>query len=846
MGLIGGNDAIPNIAPPNEAPVWTSTPTPGFVDGVGGTYDLNAHVFDAEGDTLTFSLNGASAALPTGVTLSSAGTLTGTASVVEGTITGILFDVNDGTNGDVTSASVTITVTQQVTNADLRSFGYRLVDDYAGVDPTGTVECSAAINTAIADSIDDGIPLLFSANAVYRCNDSILLGMFAASNSTSKRFACLGLGGKGTSRARPKLKLDNGVTAFKSGTERPFVCIRRFTAGATSWPSDPLNDSGVNQSQANVLFNCYWHNIDIDCGTGNVDCIGMYAPVAQRCFLSETTITANDAKVGLHGVGGRNSPWMDLKIIGGVTQIRNMDVLSRDGSGGSMIAGLELVGDANTVTPIQTQDFIPLTIVGFKITQVNSNPIWTAYNFSRTGYGQLVMFDGQIETGGGTVFSNAAGKNVYLRNVYVSGSDNLVQSGSEAVVTGSGTWKTINEYAYCDQSIENAAASIYETYNMLSGTINRTKEPVTSISNAAGAPTVDWVARHSIILPRVDQAAFENIADHGATIGAITLSSFGASAAEDLTDSRAAIQAAITAAESAGHNRVFFPSGCVSVSSPGIVMNADTVLFGTDFWTPRIVPHASWTPTSQVYVVTSANSASGAAHYSQLRIVNPVKRAGDSSASSADSNDWFSWTLWQTGKNSSSVMPQRDREFQTPSIPCNPKIAYSFANNAGGKHFGMSDTDGRQFGNVSCRSFKIENTFNPLHLYGCNMEISKSGAVDATVNMEIQNSSNIRVYNCKREGHAATALINDSDNVAFMGFGRQEADVAGYVFRFQGGTDNCLLALATQDQAGKTTLTGYGMPEEDITSDPGLNIITWPDGCCVYKRGTLNDVVMEI
>lgn len=108
--LIAGDKPI-NVTPPNLPPEWTSTPAPSFVTAVGGTYDLNDNVNDPEGDTLTWALNGASAALPTGVTLDTGtGVLTGTGSVTEGTTTGILIDVDDGVNSAVTSPSITITV----------------------------------------------------------------------------------------------------------------------------------------------------------------------------------------------------------------------------------------------------------------------------------------------------------------------------------------------------------------------------------------------------------------------------------------------------------------------------------------------------------------------------------------------------------------------------------------------------------------------------------------------------------------------------------------------------------------------------------------------------------------
>jgi hypothetical protein len=119
MGLIARQDDFGQV-PPNNPPAWTNQPTISFVAGVGGTYDLTNNVFDPEGDTLTFSLNAASAALssssPEDVTLSSAGIITATSSVTAGDRTGIIIDVSDGTNDPVPSSSFSIAITVQSSN----------------------------------------------------------------------------------------------------------------------------------------------------------------------------------------------------------------------------------------------------------------------------------------------------------------------------------------------------------------------------------------------------------------------------------------------------------------------------------------------------------------------------------------------------------------------------------------------------------------------------------------------------------------------------------------------------------------------------------------------------------
>lgn len=107
MGLLASTNPI---LPPNNPPVWESPdPNPTWVDGVGGTYDLNSNTSDAEGDTLIFVKTAGS--FPTGVTLNSNGILTATSSVVEGTTAGFTITADDGTAAPVASPTFSIVIT---------------------------------------------------------------------------------------------------------------------------------------------------------------------------------------------------------------------------------------------------------------------------------------------------------------------------------------------------------------------------------------------------------------------------------------------------------------------------------------------------------------------------------------------------------------------------------------------------------------------------------------------------------------------------------------------------------------------------------------------------------------
>ncbi len=851
MGLIAGSDLV-SIAPPNLPPEWTSTPNPSFVDGVGGTYDLDAlDTFDPEADSLTYTLNGGSAAFPTGVTMDSAGLITGTNSVVTGTTSGILIDIDDGTNALVTSPSFSIIIANTITDQELRDLGFLLVDDYAGVDPTGSDDSLSGINQALLDGNSMEKPVWWSADAIYRVTDTVRFSLW----SNSEQLVCRGGGGPTTSQSRPVIRLDNSAANFNAGggAERPVVACRQFHKGGASFgdnPSDPMNNSGIYEGQANVFFDSVFEGIDIDCGT-NTDAFGMYAPCAQRCYFGEIKITATNARGGWWGLGGRNSPCQNIEIVGGVWQIRN-DARGAESVGGSCIAGLTLVGDSRTVTPIDTDDFVPMTIVGFKITQTEDISIWTSQSISRTGYGVLTLIDGEITIGGSSVvFDNANGHTFYARNVYISGTNNIVQSGSESTVTAAGTWKLINEYCYTDQTASGSqpGSNNYKTNSLIDGVVASTPEPATDIDASVSAPAVNFVTRHSMDMPSVDSGPFINIVDEGAVSapdGEFDNDLYGDDFDQTTADSLAAIDTAIANAESAGHNRVFVPRGAYFVSAE-LDLRKDTIFIGVDGVHSKICVKDTWQPTSNVHVIRSADDATGTAHLSHVSVFTRVIDGTLASHTVQGEFDFFSWILWRTGKNSSSIQTVADRQFIKPEFMSGPKKRYSFSGNAGGKHYALVDAGGRAFGNADCRALLISGTSQPLHLYGVNMEISKSGAPDADTNCEILNSSNIRLYSNKREGDAQTFIITNCDNIAAYGFGRQhhKPSAAPDQTTINGSSTNILIAPSLFDQKDQGSTTD-GMIKQDVDSPSGAVQVDYPEGVSLYKLGTIDDAAATI
>ncbi|TFH49295.1 MAG: hypothetical protein E4G89_05015, partial [Methanothrix sp.] len=96
---------------PNNAPTISSTPAPSFTEGVASEYDLDQHMADSDGDSMTATIGGA---LPSGVTLRN--NSNDNALVYDGvgadvTSAGHTLTANDGTDNSSASTAFSIIIT---------------------------------------------------------------------------------------------------------------------------------------------------------------------------------------------------------------------------------------------------------------------------------------------------------------------------------------------------------------------------------------------------------------------------------------------------------------------------------------------------------------------------------------------------------------------------------------------------------------------------------------------------------------------------------------------------------------------------------------------------------------
>lgn len=108
--LGGDNSFPPEQPPPNNAPVWNSTPSPTFSLGTASSYNILQDVSDADGDDLTIT-NETGCTLPTGVTVDDVNDeidYDGGGSA--GTTASCVFGADDGTAARVDSDSFSIVI----------------------------------------------------------------------------------------------------------------------------------------------------------------------------------------------------------------------------------------------------------------------------------------------------------------------------------------------------------------------------------------------------------------------------------------------------------------------------------------------------------------------------------------------------------------------------------------------------------------------------------------------------------------------------------------------------------------------------------------------------------------
>lgn len=440
--------------------------------------------------------------------------------------------------------------------------------------------------------------------------------------------------------------------------------------------------------------------------------------------------------------------------------------------------------------------------------------------------------------------------------MYVRGSTQLIQSGSEAPVRGNETsdWQRIAEYAYTDQTTPvtpyTPGDTQFRSFSAINGVISRTPEPVMALDTKE--PPGDLISRHI----REDLPFYE-----GNDPDTAVVTDFGAKPGDPLTptsrissdlllerDDTAAIQAAI---DHSPGGRVFLPKGEYFITRP-LQLGPGTKLFGVAQGLTRITSHpVVWHGEYDRFMIETVDDPDADTYMGFLELGSAPR--GEESVNKG-------YMHWRAGENSMTVAVKFAKGWKSHVTE---KIRYlsEFSGNAGGRHYFISghNYSVEASSNAATRMVYINGTSNLLKFYGLNVEGSKAGSFSKLfysaegvmdTNIEIVDSENIRIYNMKREGVSPSVVIRDSNNIGLFSMGRLNFTLhpqsdEGYV-QIYGDCDNIVMSVL-----GADTFNGFrpaAALEEPVGDHPVLKealngkattIVEWPDSISVYKRGEL-------
>lgn len=610
--------------------------------------------------------------------------------------------------------------------------GYLKATYYSGVDPTGVADSTVGLRNALNDGYNYGLAVLLPTGT-YLVSDTLQRDQIFQTSGCGQQLntgtpkniikAPIFVGEPGTTR--PLIRLKNNSTGFNNpNSPKPVVYFHNHRDDEDDW-------NGISGCAMGLVF----RGIDVDLGVGNSGAVGVTIPSAQNSTIEDVKVTATGAYAGLRGIPTTNV-LVNIEVEGG-----KYGIISGTCCGVSLI-GVKLRNQ--DTAGLLLNNWGAVMVTGFDIQQTTTGiPIQNTMYTSQTS--EMALLDGVITVGNGTdpVIANPNGHTLWASNVYVVAPTTgtarpLVKSGSNAAVPGGGT-KKISEYSYTNLFVDTQSNGlVHRSYSLINSTTAQSE--IVSVAAATSVPT-DFVQRHVFgTLPFFNDPGVLN----AATLGAI---------GDGVTDNTAAIQAAINQS-----NNVFLPRGDYLISGT-LNFGANTKLFGTNGLRTRLMGE-NWNPASQfVPFIRTVNQASAAPYLGDIWIQLPPTAA----------KSYISGLDWQSGAGSLvrqvAVVAQFEfcAEGQPDSTcyPSQPRKLVHIRNNGGGRWYGLTlNQKGGRIYNADLRGIFIENTTQPLTLYGPNPEHQLNPPF-----LEMSGAHNVRILGMKTEN--LSFVIRNSDNIMF-------------------------------------------------------------------------------
>lgn len=683
-----------------------------------------------------------------------------------------------------------------------------------------------------------------------------------------------------TTGTKPVIRLMNNSTGFDNTTIpkvmlefRNVGAIYRTATGKLEFGTFIKDTNGnytdveqpVDVEDPSRGYHQMLRGIDLHCGTaGNAGTIALHFNQAQESSVEDVKITAGAALTGIRGLPGRGWGAVNVEIDGGDVGIDLMGYpntgtgsgLPSTSNAGSVIVGVKLINQRKSA--IEFGGFSPLTVVGFEIDHPGSGAeVTTSALTIQPGakvHNSLInLIDGKItlHNTAHAAIDNTDGKSFYARNVYVTGSDNLVTTPSGvATYTATGTWKRIKEYSYTDARTINVegqgTAQVPQSAKKFIDSNFDNTLVTASKTNNSGAPTTDLRGDHVWGgLPAVDSA---NVID--VTTSDVPLSQRIVPAVDE--DDPAVIdhtklQAIIDANSPASpRKRIFLPKGIYRLTGP-INLKPNTTLFGAARFLTRIEVAPSWTaqlvstPALRVEtaMISTTSSATATTYLGNLSI-------GVDTSDNNINGDWFTALNWSAGRN---AMVHIGQVYRSPAIDndvlTNDHSLLKITGHGGGRWYFAG---ARKTGHGDHFNFRILEVApagtEPLWMYGLNLEHPVGPREYASVSA----ASNIRIYGEKSEyadsAESAVIRFTNTLNAAVFGMGAMRNGLLNQRggLEFFECTDVLATLLAPQKDDFSSSVTGSRTVRQTIS--PLTTGVAYPDVVSLYKEGVLDDAQM--
>lgn len=615
----------------------------------------------------------------------------------------------------------------------LRDWGLLDVTSYGAL-PDDEIDDTTALQRAIDDARDNGL-VAFFPGGVYLVSDTLRAVQKVRYDRERDRWMhnrreANALSGS-TVGKRPVLKLSQGAKGFDDPNKpKPLVWIWSQSRDEGRQGSPDPDDE-----QPNISFNQVFKGIDIDVrGSGNAGAVGIRHAGSQGSTLQDVVIWAHGAFAGIYNPPGQGGGVYKVAVEGG-----RYGVWADNRARYPVLAGVRFKDQEEAAIFWRGQS--NLTMAGFEIEKSIPGPVITAQKGGKAYSRSLTLVDGVIRGAGELAIDNREGRNLYLKDVRVSGFAGAIESRGRPAIKVDGSSPSIAEYVYTGQG----------SRAIMDGRIREAQfESFVLGPDGVADPIEAIVARH------LWAPSFPSFEDGDA----VSVKSFGARG-DDSVDDTEAFRAAI-----AKHPKVFVPKGTYLLRET-LVLGSDTHLFGVAKHLSILEASPDWKSGPGNPLITTDDKATAKTTVSFLMLSRPRNMP---------SLPLLEWRAGRASAVRDLVGGLSEDASGRPSTRSAAGSGGTFAirGNGGGRWYGLSAEWNRMSPDTEAPGYRhlaIERTREPLAMYGLNIE---RGLADPQ--MEIRGASNIAIYYLKGEtldgkgGPAGILRVTDGSNIAVFGY----------------------------------------------------------------------------